>query len=59
MVTNTGNGAVIVTDLTIDHGRGLRIDPRDLCILLAEKLTSGQNQVRYERVRLTIEELDD
>lgn len=59
MVTTTGNGAIIVTSLTIDHQRGLQIEPRDLCELLAEKLTCGESQVSYQRVRITIEELED
>lgn len=59
MVTITGNGCILITSLTVDHQRGIRIDRRDLCDLLAAKLTAGQTEIEAKRVRITIEELDD
>lgn len=59
MVTITGNGAIIVTTLEVSHYRGLRIDPLDLHKFIQAKIKAGETEIGGQRVRITIEKLDD
>jgi hypothetical protein len=54
-----GNGFKIEGPVTFDHLKGITIDRLDLTELLRQQLAAGEMAKSLERVRLTVEVIED